>query len=353
MTGVVTDGVLVVTIDNPPVNAASADMRHGLFAAIDHAAATDASSASSITGAGKTFVGGADIREFGMPMAEPLLPQLVNHIEASEKPVVAAINGAALGGGLEIALGCHHRIAAQAAKLGLPEVKLGIVPGAGGTQRLPRLAGIVAAAEMAATGAWSVRQRRRRSASSTPSPKAISSRRPSPPRANWRASRRAAPAIFPCPPPDAEAFDRMAAKVLSRARGQEAPAEALRLVRSAAERSLAEGLVDERATFLQLRDSDQSKALRHVFFAERAAAKVEGLEGVEPRPVRTIGVVGTGLMGSGIAVAALDAGYHVIGVDTTAEAAAQGTRAHRRPAGSRRRIGPARCGRAREEAWRG
>src|SRR5688572_30063136 len=127
-------------------------MRQGLFAAIDHAAAADEIAAVVVVGTGKTFVGGADIREFGKPMAEPLLPQLVNHIEASAKPVVAAINGAALGGGLEIALGCHHRVASPEASLGLPEVKLGIVPGAGGTQRLPRLAGVTAAAEIAATG---------------------------------------------------------------------------------------------------------------------------------------------------------------------------------------------------------
>ncbi len=152
VTGTVSDGVLLVTIDNPPVNAASADMRQGLFSAIDHAAGSNQIASVVITGAGKTFVGGADIREFGKPMAEPLLPEVVDHIEASRKPVVAAINGAALGGGLEIALGCHHRIAAASAKLALPEVKLGIVPGAGGTQRLPRLAGVIAAAEMAATG---------------------------------------------------------------------------------------------------------------------------------------------------------------------------------------------------------
>jgi 3-hydroxyacyl-CoA dehydrogenase len=125
--------VLVVTIDNPPVNAASTDMRQGLYAAIDHAAATQEITGVVITGAGKTFVGGADIREFGQPMAEPLLPHLVNHIEESAKPVVAAINGAALGGGLEVALACHARLASPAAKLGLPEVKLGLVPGAGGT----------------------------------------------------------------------------------------------------------------------------------------------------------------------------------------------------------------------------
>ncbi len=324
VTGVVAVGVLVVTIDNPPVNAASTDMRQGLFAAIDHATATDEISGVVITGAGKTFVGGADIREFGEPMAEPLLPQLVNHIEESGKPVVAAINGAALGGGLEIALGCHHRIASPTAKLALPEVKLGIVPGAGGTQRLPRLAGVVAAAEMAATGRLVGADEARKLGivdavvEDDPVPEAIAvalelvGKRP-------RRTRECVIASV-----DEEAFKKMAAKVLARVRGQDAPPEALRLVHSAGERSLTEGLVDERATFIRLRDSDQAKALRHVFFAERAAAKVEGLEGVKPREVSTIGIVGLGLMGSGIAVAALDAGYAVIGAEMTAEAAQKG-----------------------------
>ncbi|MEP9385841.1 3-hydroxyacyl-CoA dehydrogenase NAD-binding domain-containing protein [Mesorhizobium sp. KR9-304] len=316
--------MLVVTVDNPPVNAASADMRQGLFAAIDHAATADEIIGVVITGAGKTFVGGADIREFGKPMAEPLLPQLVNHIEASEKPVVAAINGAALGGGLEIALGCHHRIAAPVAKLGLPEVKLGIVPGAGGTQRLPRLAGVVAAAEMAATGRMVGAEEARALgivdavadgdlvASAVAAARDLAGR---PPRRTGG---------LPVPAVDGEAFDRMATKVLTCARGQDAPGEALRLIRSAADRGLAEGLVDERATFIRLRDSEQAKALRHVFFAERAAAKVDGLEGIEPLWVAHIGIVGLGLMGSGIAIAALDAGYAVTGVETTAEAAAKG-----------------------------
>ena len=324
VTGVVTGGVLVVTIDNPPVNAASADMRQGLFAAIDHADATPDIEAVVITGAGKTFVGGADIREFGKPMAEPLLPQVINHIEECAKPVVAAINGAALGGGLEIALGCHHRIASQSAELGLPEVKLGIVPGAGGTQRLPRLAGVVAAAEMAATGRQVGAEEALKLgivdaladidlvAEAVDAARSLVGQRP----------RRSSECLIASV--DADAFGRISAKVLSRARGQDAPAEALRLVRSAADRSLAEGLVDERATFIRLRDSDQAKALRHVFFAERAAAKVEGLEDVEPRPVRTIGVVGLGLMGSGIAVAALDAGFGIVGIETSAEAARKG-----------------------------
>jgi 3-hydroxyacyl-CoA dehydrogenase len=325
VTGAIVDGVLVATIDNPLVNAASTDMRQGLFAAIDHAVATPEITGVVITGAGKTFVGGADIREFGKPMAEPLLPQLVNHIEASDKPVVAAINGAALGGGLEIALGCHHRIASPAAKLGLPEVKLGIVPGAGGTQRLPRLAGVVTAAEMAATGRLAGAEEARSLGivdaivEGDLIAQAIAAAR----ELAGKPARRTG--YLPVPITDAEAFDKMAAKVLARVRGQNAPAEALRLVRSAVDRSLAEGLVDERATFIRLRDSGQAKALRHVFFAERAAAKVDGLEGIEPRPVARIGIVGLGLMGSGIAVTALDAGYGVTGVETTSEAAQKGS----------------------------
>jgi 3-hydroxyacyl-CoA dehydrogenase len=152
VSGRLEDGVLLVVIDNPPVNAASADMRAGLLAAARHAASQETLRAMVITGAGKTFVGGADIREFGQPMAEPLLPEVVAQIEACGKHVVAAINGAALGGGLEIALACHCRVAVRKATLGLPEVKLGIVPGAGGTQRLPRLIGVPEAAEMIAGG---------------------------------------------------------------------------------------------------------------------------------------------------------------------------------------------------------
>ncbi len=318
------DEVLLVIIDNPPVNAASAAMRAGLDAAIRHAAGTDAIAAVVITGAGRNFVGGADIREFGAPMAEPTLPQIIERMEASDKPIVAAINGAALGGGLELALGCHHRIAAPEARLGLPEVKLGIVPGAGGTQRLPRLAGPAAAVELIASGRIVTAAEALsigiidRVVSSDLTAAAIAMARNlagQPPR---RTGDLAVPAV------DAETFEQAAAKALSRMRGQQAPIEAVRLVRSAGRYALAEGLAEERATFLRLRDSDQAKALRHVFFAERAAAKVAGIEGIAPRPVTTIGVVGTGLMGSGIAVVALDAGYHVIAVEQTPEAAAKG-----------------------------
>jgi 3-hydroxyacyl-CoA dehydrogenase len=151
VTGHVGDGVLVVTIDNPPVNALSFHVRAGLVAALDHAASSTASGLV-LTGAGRTFVGGADIREFGQPPAGPALPEVIERIESFARPVVAAVNGAALGGGCEIALACHGRVAGEKASLGLPEVKLGIVPGAGGTQRLPRLVGTVAAIDLIGTG---------------------------------------------------------------------------------------------------------------------------------------------------------------------------------------------------------
>jgi 3-hydroxyacyl-CoA dehydrogenase len=324
VSGELRDDVLLVTIDNPPVNAASADMRAGLLAAMRHAGEAEDIRAVVIAGAGRNFVGGADIREFGAPMAEPILPQVVAAIEESGKPVVAAINGAALGGGLEIALACHRRIAAVEAKLGLPEVKLGIVPGAGGTQRLPRLVGSATAVELIATGRIVSADEALtlgivdRVVARDPIAEALAAARSLAGQELRRTGELAVPTAA------AEAMEQAATKALSRTRGQDAPVEAVRLVRASATRPLADGLADERATFLRLRDSDQARALRHVFFAERAAAKVPGLEGVEPRPVRIVGVVGAGLMGAGIAVAALGAGYRVLAVEQTAEAVAKG-----------------------------
>jgi 3-hydroxyacyl-CoA dehydrogenase len=317
------NGVLIVTIDNPPVNATSVDVRSGLEKALTHAETAGDVTGVVVTGAGKTFIGGADIKEFGKPAMEPTLPAVIDKIEGLSKPVVAALNGAALGGGLEVALACHHRVASPAAQVGLPEVKLGIVPGAGGTQRLPRLIGIPAALDLITSG---------RSVKTEESLKlkiiddvtggdlveaAIS----------------AALALAGKPlrrtgelnvaTADPAEIEKASVKILAKARGQKAPAEAVRLVTSS-NRPLAEGLSDERATFLALRDSREAAALRHIFFAERESSKVEGLEGIEPRPVRTIGICGLGLMGSGIAVAALGAGYSVIGLDQTVEAAEKG-----------------------------
>ncbi len=319
-----TDEVLVVTIDNAPVNALSADVRTGLMAVFEHAEKDGNVAAVVLTGAGNSFIGGADIKEFGKPPVEPLLPDVIARIEIFAKPVIAAINGAALGGGLEVALACHRRLAASAAKLGLPEVKLGIVPGAGGTQRLPRLIGIAAAIDMIANGRIVSTAEALKlgiidaAASGELIAEAVADAK----------SAIAAPirrtGSLTVQPEAPEAVDKAAADALRKARGQRAPAEAVRLVRLAATASLSDGLAEERRTFIALRDSEEAAALRHVFFAERAAGKVDGLDAVTPRRIETVGIVGTGLMGSGIAVSALNGGYRVIGVEQTGEAAEKG-----------------------------
>jgi len=323
VTGDVRGGVLVVTIDNPPVNALSADVRAGLMAALDHAEASADIVGVTVTGAGRIFIGGADIREFGKPPVEPHLPNVLDRIENFAKPVIAAVNGAALGGGCEVALACHGRIAGEKASFGLPEVKLGIVPGAGGTQRLPRLIGIPAAIDMTGSGR-SVKPEEAASLGLAdkiavdPAAEAAQLARAV---ADTPLRRTGALAV---PVADAATVEAAAKKILSKARGQASPGEAVRLVRAAADMGLRDGLAEERATFIRLRDSREAAALRHVFFAERAAGKLDKLEGVAPREVKTVGIVGTGLMGAGIAVATLTAGYRVIGVEQTAEAAAAG-----------------------------
>lgn len=315
--------VLVATIDNPPVNALSAHVRSGLTAALDHVAEHPAIAGLVITGAGNTFIGGADIREFGKPPIEPVLPEVIDRIETFDKPVIAAVNGAALGGGCEVALACHGRIAGEKASFGLPEVKLGLVPGAGGTQRLPRLIGTVAAIELIGTGravkaAEAVMLGLVDSLAADPVVAALAFIQE---QADKPLRRTGMIAVLPA---DGKAISAAEARVLAKARGQAAPAEATRLVKAAGEFDLKQGLAEERATFLRLRDSTESAALRHVFFAERAAGKVEGLDKVSPRPVVTVGVVGTGLMGSGIAVSALTSGYRVVALEQTEEAAAGG-----------------------------
>ena len=323
VSGETIDGVLVVTLDNPPVNALSSHVRAGIMAALDHAAATPTIKGMVITGAGRTFIGGADIREFGKPPVEPILPDVISHIEAFGKPVVAAVNGAALGGGCEILLACHGRVANPGASFGLPEVKLGLVPGAGGTQRLPRLIGTLKALDLVGTG----RIVKAAEAESIGLVDSIDD--------DERAAAVAMVQTLVGPPlrrtgeltvqpQEAAVIDQVAAKIIAKSRGQTAPGEALRLVQLAASSSLPDGLAEERATFLRLRDSDQSAALRYVFFAERSAGKVDGLEGVQPRRIATVGIVGTGLMGAGIAAATLGAGYRVVGLEQTEEAALSG-----------------------------
>ena len=322
--GARSNGILLVTIDNPPVNALSADVRAGLMAALGHAAADEAIAGLVVTGAGKTFVGGADIREFGKPPVEPNLPAVIAALESASKPVIAAINGAALGGGLEVALACHARIAAKSASLGLPEVTLGLVPGAGGTQRLPRLIGALPALDMIAGGkpVDAATALRTGLVDAIADGQLLETAISHALELSGKPLRRTG--LLKIAVPDPAAFEVAAKKIRDRARGRLAPVEATRLVQLAATVDLETGLAEERATFLRLRDSDQSAALRHAFFAERGAGKVPHLKDVDPRPLSVVGIAGTGLMGCGIAVATLSAGYRVVALDQTPEAAAKG-----------------------------
>jgi 3-hydroxyacyl-CoA dehydrogenase len=322
VSGSVDDSVLVVTIDNPPVNAASAAMRSGLAAAVAHANAADGISAVVLTGAGKIFVGGADITEFGKPPVDPILPDVCMQIERSEKPVVAALNGAALGGGLELAIACHYRVASAFASVAFPEVKLGLIPGAGGTQRLPRLTGIPVAIDLIGTGrAVKAAEAVTLGIVDEIAEGDLVSRAVEVARAGSGFRQTGALAVASA---SDEEIARASKKVTGKARGQVAPGVAVGIVADTLNTSLEDGLAAERAAFLKLKDLPEAAALRHVFFAEREAGKIAGLEGVSPRAVEVVGIVGTGLMGSGIAVAALDAGYSVVGVEQTEEAAAKG-----------------------------
>ena len=320
--------VLLVTVDNPPVNALSVTERSGLIGAVELAAVADVD-AVVICGAGGSFIAGADVREFGKPPLPPHLPDAVAAIEACPKPVIAAINGQALGGGLEVALGCHYRIAALGTRLGLPEVTLGVVPGAGGTQRLPRLIDPVVAARMASDGKPIGAAEAHleglidRVADGDLTASALSlaeeiagqdigarrtSMRPAPDQARFAAD-----------------FLKLEAETRRVARGSEAPLEALRLVRLALVLPFAEGILKERETFLGLRAGPQASALRHIFFAERAAAKPPAdVAGSDARPIERVGIIGAGTMGRGIAMSVADAGLPVTLIERAPDALLRG-----------------------------
>jgi len=319
------DGILEIVLANPPVNALGAGIRQGLGKAIADAQADAAVTAIVIRGGGKLFSGGADITEFGKPPVEPWLPALVDAIEASAKPVVAAIHGMALGGGLEVALGCHYRIASPKAKLGLPEVSLGLLPGAGGTQRLPRLVVVEAALGMIVSGAPIPATKaaaiglvdKLAAGDDSLAAEAIAyARTLDAPRRTGDRSVSADPAVFA----------RFAADNARRIAGLDAPKACIEAVKAATEVPLDQGQEKERALFLQLVTGDQSKALRHVFFAERAAAKIDGLpKDVALRPIKKIGVIGAGTMGGGISMNFLSAGIPVTIVEMAQEALDRGT----------------------------
>ena len=311
----VEERVALVTIDNPPVNALSHAVRTVLAGAMERAVGDDAVEAVVIAAAGRTFPAGADLAEFGKAAAEPRLPDLLAMIEACPKPVVAAIHGSALGGGLELALACHYRLAAEDARLGLPEVTLGLVPGAGGTQRLPRLAGARVALELMLKG---------RPVSADEAAEAgivdgvvegdLDSA------ALSFAQSLKEENLGPRPTSEvalgfADPADYLAAIAEAREAQQSGPLEAPRRIVDCVEAALLmpfeTGVAYERAAFEDLVASPQSAALRHLFFAERRAGRFPGIEGAEPKNLRRLGVVGGGTMGSGIAVALLGGDYEV------------------------------------------
>ena len=318
------EDVAVITVDNPPVNALSRAVRAGLVQALEEAEGDASERAIVLICAGRTFIAGADIREFDRPPEEPYLPDVVERIEACSKPVLAAIHGTALGGGLEIAMGCHYRLAVAQAKLGLPEVKLGLLPGATGTQRLPRLVGVEQALAMMLSGepvdagraleaglidrvttgddllreavAW---------ARELPGPRRVRD--------------------LPVPAADPAVFARARQKLAQSAKGLMSPGMIVRAVELATELDYDAGVLAERELFLQCKASPQSAGLRHAFFAEREAAKVPGIGRDTPvRDVRRVAVIGSGTMGVGIAYACLSAGLSVRLLDSDEAALTRG-----------------------------
>ncbi|WP_247873087.1 3-hydroxyacyl-CoA dehydrogenase NAD-binding domain-containing protein [Azospirillum sp. TSH64] len=316
-------GVAVIVIDNPPVNAGSAAVRRGLLDAVATVAADPGIEAAVLIGAGRTFIAGSDLREFGQPLEEPQLPAVIAAIEACAKPVVAALHGAALGGGFELALGCDARVAAPGTRVGLPEVTLGMIPGAGGTQRLPRLVGVstaiglicegrrVAAADALALGLVDA-------VVEGAVVEALRTAAVAHARGLAGAKNRVADRAVPAEP--ADRIEAAASAALRAGRGRPAVVEAIRAVRAAAERPLAEALAEERAVFQRLRLETDAFARRHLFFAERDSARLPGLEGVAARRLERIGVIGGGTMGAGIVIAALDAGLPVTLLERDAQA---------------------------------
>jgi 3-hydroxyacyl-CoA dehydrogenase len=308
--------VALIVIDHPPVNAGSLEVRRGLLAAIQAISADDTIKAAVLLGAGTTFVAGSDIREFGKPLEEPQLPAVIAAIEQCPKPIVAAIHGAALGGGFELALGCDARVALQDAVVGLPEVTLGMIPGAGGTQRVPRLVGVAAAIGIVCSG-------RRIRATEAVSLALIDAVVTGDLRAGaidyalalGSAGRKRRLSEAPVPPDTPEQVENAERAAMRAGRGRPQVAAAIEAVKSAAAMPYTQALARERAVFQELRMGTEAAALRHLFFAERVAKKVAGLEGATARPIERVGVVGAGTMGIGIATCFADAGMSVTLID--------------------------------------
>ena len=321
--------VLVVTIDNPPVNALGVAVRQGLLAAVEQAEADAAVQAVLIVGEGKAFIAGADIREFGQPAQPPSLPEVCNRIEACGKIVVAAIHGPALGGGLEVAMAAHYRVALPAAKLGLPEVNLGLLPGAGGTQRAPRLMGVRAAAglmlggqHLGAHAAFDAGLVDRVAQGTDPVAAGLQYAEELL-AANAPVRRTRDLAIGDKAAALAE-LDALALDTAKKTRGLFSPGKIVECVRAAVELPFDKGLARERALFVECLESPQRQGLIHAFFAERETAKIPEAKAAAPRPFAAIAVIGGGTMGAGITVSALDAGLQVTMIERDAESIARG-----------------------------
>jgi len=315
------DRILVVKIDNAPVNAMNFQIRQGLIAAIDTADGDEQVDAVMLIGEGRNFSGGADIREFGKPLLEPSLPDVCNRIEACTKPVIAVIQGVALGGGTEIALAAHYRFAVGTAKLGLPEVGLGILPGGGGTQRAPRLLGAQAALDLMLTG-------RKVDAAEAHTLGLIDRLGKSEDalseglvyveellhlRAGRRPTRDATGLSDKTT--SAAAIRAAHASIAEKSRGLFSPFKIVEAVNASLEQPFDEGLRTERRLFLECIVSPQRAGLIHAFFSEREVWKLPETCQVAPRAIRSVGIIGGGLMGAGIAVAVLDAGLPVLMVE--------------------------------------
>lgn len=321
--------VLVVTIDNPHVNALGAAVRQGLLAAMQQAQADAAVAAVLLVGAGKAFIAGADIREFGKPPVAPILPEVCRAIENLNKPVVAVLHGAALGGGLEVALSAHYRLALPAATLGLPEVNLGLLPGSGGTQRAPRLMGVQAATTLMLSGQPLKAQAALQAGLVD---KLVEGTDPLAAGLAYLLELLAANApvrrtrdLAIAEPQAALAWlDAQKAETAKKSRGLFSPLKIIECVQAALQLPFDEGMARERALFMECLDSPQRAGLIHAFFAEREVVKVPEAQAAQPRPVTSIAVIGGGTMGAGIAVAALDAGLPVTMIERDADSIARG-----------------------------
>jgi len=322
------DNLAIVTIDNPPVNALSQAVRAGIVNALDEAEGSGAE-AVVLHCAGRTFVAGADIREFGKPPKPPWLPEVIDRIEACGPPVVAALHGTTLGGGLELALGCHYRIAVPTARVGFPEVHLGLIPGAGGTQRLPRLVGAERALDMMISG--------KPVNAAEAAGMGIVDRLAEGGNLLDEAMNFAGELVAGGEPPrlirdlsvepvDPEFFTEYRKRIARKTRGLMSPERIVRCVEASLHVPIEQALKEEREHFFECMASSQSSALRHLFFAERQAVKPPpGVNtGGEAPEIRRIAVIGAGTMGAGIAYSCLGAGFEVTVLDNDEAGLARG-----------------------------